>query len=179
MSVIIQARIKIKKPNDFHNGEGVYIINAENYGLNSDVKYYLWVSWGPDVEYSYFLLYYNMNGDPPNIYPGDPVLIEVEDEDQYKDEIASIIIRQSPKIEYHVKIDHDITDSYIDREYDLSIVKTDYNGDYGSNVSFFYNWNDPVTKKSILIKYPDFFAYPDGWKTDVYRNRKRYISYIN
>jgi hypothetical protein len=90
----------------------------------------------------------------------------------------TVAITQAPVAEYRIELDHDASDGVIDKTYDLPIITLDVVSNYGSNADFFYTWQDG-TANQTLVYYPPFISYPYGLVTDTYRNRKRFMQYVD
>lgn len=92
--------------------------------------------------------------------------------------VQTVSIIQVPSSEYRIELDHDITDGIVDKTYDLPIITFDVATDYGQTAMFSYIWKDG-TSEEANIYYGPFTAYPQGLKFDTWRNRKRFLSYLD
>lgn len=91
---------------------------------------------------------------------------------------GTVAITQAPPSEFRIDLDHNTADGIIDKTYNLPIITLDSVYDYGQFASFFYTWREGYPNQT-LIYYAPFSAYPNGLTTDTYRNRKRFLSYVD
>jgi hypothetical protein len=92
---------------------------------------------------------------------------------------AAVTVTEASPDEYHIEMRHQVGSVLPDKEWDLTVIKTDVPANYGATASFSYVWHDGETDQQT-ITYDNFEAYPLGVKTDVlYRNRKRHLNYID
>ena len=93
--------------------------------------------------------------------------------------ITTIAITLTPESDYRIVLNHDTAlPSNIDKTYDLPIITLDVARDYGSTADFYYIFQDGTVDEATIY-YAPFLAYPQGLKTDVWRNRKRALGYLD
>jgi hypothetical protein len=149
---------------DLREAESIYIEGGDGVGLTFGTIYYV-----KYVDANSFQVSTSTSGTPPDVISGPAVTLTG---------VTTVVITQAPVAEYRIELDHDVTDSVIDKTYDLPIITLDEVVDYGSTADFFYIWKDGTSEQTTFY-YSPFVAYPYGLKTDVYRNRKRFLSYVD
>jgi hypothetical protein len=123
----------------------------------------------PDITLSYTL-----DGTEVGISPvNENFEVEVLKSDAY-------VVGESPISDYHIDLISDTSTGIVDFNYDIPVITTDDPVNYGQNVSFFYSVHKG-TSQELLLYYGPFVAYPHGGitKTDSYRRRKRFFSWLN
>lgn len=142
---------------ELHEGETIYIENGDAVGLTFGIIYYVKYIDADNFQVSL------TNGGPAVTISG----------------VANVIITQAPEAEYRIKLQHNPLQP-IDLQYDLPIVITDTPYDYGAPVNFNYIIREG-TPEEMIVHYGPFVAYPlDGiTRTDSYRRRKRFFSWVD
>ena len=141
---------------DLHEGEIIYIEGGDTAGLVFGTLYYV--------------KYVDTNTFQVSLSSGGVAITLTAN--------TNISITQSPVSEYRITLSHDPAHGVVDYVYDLPLLTMDTVTDYGASINFTYTWQTG-TPQQQTITYIPFLAYPAGLIIDGFRNRKRYLGYVD